>query len=221
MKKITFLLLFTFLTSVSLTNAQSIEITEINGLSPSVFFAGNTPVKTLKTNTSVDVTVSYVDLPAATATPGKTVITVRRVRNDYGAAFDPSTAEVDANTTGSVVIAFTPTAETTDFHLQAYAFNHPSTTVLIENYLYNIDVSDTAVLSTEDFNKNKLESFYSASKDAIVVKDRIEGGFSIYNLLGQSVLEGEIANADEISVETLKSGLYVLSTKEGTLKFVK
>ncbi|NMH88188.1 T9SS type A sorting domain-containing protein [Flavivirga algicola] len=78
-----------------------------------------------------------------------------------------------------------------------------------------------AILSTEDFNKNKLQSFYSASKDAIVIKDRIDSGYSIYNLLGQEVLEGEIANAEEISVASLKSGLYILSTKEGTLKFVK
>ncbi len=78
-----------------------------------------------------------------------------------------------------------------------------------------------AILSTENFSKDKLESFYNTSKDAIIIKDRIDGGYSIYNLLGQSVLEGKTINTDEISVESLKSGLYILSTQKGTLKFVK
>ncbi|WP_299554887.1 hypothetical protein [Seonamhaeicola sp.] len=76
-----------------------------------------------------------------------------------------------------------------------------------------------ALLSTKDFNKSKLNSFYSTERDAVVIKDRLDGGFSIYNLMGQEVLEGDIT--DEISVETLKSGLYILSTAYGTLKFVK
>ena len=70
------------------------------------------------------------------------------------------------------------------------------------------------------FNKNKLtSSFYSANKKAIVINDNVQGKYSIYNLLGQSVLQGKIAK--EIKVETLKSGLYILTTEKGILKFVK
>ena len=75
-------------------------------------------------------------------------------------------------------------------------------------------------LSNSKFSKSKLTSaFYSASKRAIVINDNIQGKFSIYNLLGQSVLKGTLAK--QINVETLKSGLYILSTESGSLKFVK
>ena len=75
------------------------------------------------------------------------------------------------------------------------------------------------VLSIENFNKTKLSAFYSANRDAVVVKDHIEGDFSIYNLMGQAVLEGKTSN--EINVESLKTGLYILATEGGTLKFVR
>ncbi|WP_299554890.1 T9SS type A sorting domain-containing protein [Seonamhaeicola sp.] len=86
-------------------------------------------------------------------------------------------------------------------------------------WIDDIKQSNASVLSTTEFNTKSLNSFYNADIDAIVIKDQINGGFSIYNLMGQEVLEGDIAN--EISVETLKSGLYILSTEYGTLKFVK
>ncbi len=76
-----------------------------------------------------------------------------------------------------------------------------------------------AILSTDDFNKSKLKGFYSATRESVVINDRIDGDYSIYNLLGQSVLKGEVSN--EISVGTLKTGIYILTTDKGTLKFVK
>ncbi len=84
-----------------------------------------------------------------------------------------------------------------------------------------IEVLDSnGVLSTKDFSRTKLEAtFYSSKRDAIIVNDKISGKFTIYNLKGQSVLKGEISN--RIGVETLNSGLYILSTKDGVLKFAK
>jgi len=83
----------------------------------------------------------------------------------------------------------------------------------------DIEVITAATLSTSNFSKSKLEAFYNASRDAIMMKNSDAGNFAIYNLMGQSVLKGKISNT--ISVETLKSGLYILSTKKGSLKFVK
>ena len=84
-----------------------------------------------------------------------------------------------------------------------------------------IEVLDSnGTLATKDFSKTKLEAtFYSSKRDALIVNDRISGKFTIYNLTGQSVLKGEISN--RIGVETLNSGLYILSTKDGVLKFAK
>ena len=76
-----------------------------------------------------------------------------------------------------------------------------------------------ATLGNSKFNKNKLTSaFYSVKKDAIILNN-VQGVYSIFNLSGQSVLEGNISK--EINVETLNSGLYILSTKDGVLKFAK
>ncbi|TNJ46495.1 T9SS type A sorting domain-containing protein [Tamlana fucoidanivorans] len=83
----------------------------------------------------------------------------------------------------------------------------------------NTVITIEETLSTEGYNKAKLNSFYSSVRDAIVMKDKFDGGFSIYNLTGQKVLEGEISN--EISVSTLNTGLYFLVTEYGTLKFAK
>jgi hypothetical protein len=84
-----------------------------------------------------------------------------------------------------------------------------------------IEVFDSsATLSTKDFSITKLKAtFYSSDRDALIVNDKISGKFTIYNLTGQSVLKGEISN--RIGVETLNSGIYILSTKDGVLKFAK
>lgn len=76
-----------------------------------------------------------------------------------------------------------------------------------------------AILSANKYNKTKLDGFYSAERNAIVLKRNIDGNFKIFNMLGQSVQEGEVSQ--EINVETLKTGLYILTTDNGTLKFVK
>lgn len=83
---------------------------------------------------------------------------------------------------------------------------------------YVSDVQET-ILSTNDFNRSKLNAFYSADRNAVVLQKNIEGNFKIFNMLGQSVQEGEVSK--EINVETLKTGLYILTTDNGTLKFVK
>lgn len=74
-------------------------------------------------------------------------------------------------------------------------------------------------LSTVNFNKNKLDAFYSADRSAIVFQKNIDGDFKIFNMVGQSVQEGKVSK--EVRVETLKTGLYILTTDYGTLKFVK
>jgi hypothetical protein len=94
-------------------------------------------------------------------------------------------------------------------------------TANLQSTFVAIEVLDSSgTLSTKDFSITKLQAtFYSSNRDAIIVNDRISGKFTIYNLIGQSVLTGEISN--RIGVETLKSGLYILSTKDGVLKFAK
>ena len=83
----------------------------------------------------------------------------------------------------------------------------------------NVTTAVVATLSSKDFNKTKLAAYYNASKEAIVVDNAVSGKYEIYNLLGQSVKNGEFSR--EISVSSLKSGLYILTSEAGTLKFAK
>ncbi|WP_241910544.1 T9SS type A sorting domain-containing protein [Pseudotamlana carrageenivorans] len=84
---------------------------------------------------------------------------------------------------------------------------------------YVVDIEEE-ILNAKSFNKNKLSAIYNASTEAIVINDiNIVGDYAIYDLTGRSVLNGVISN--KISVATLNSGLYILSTESGTLKFVK
>lgn len=75
-------------------------------------------------------------------------------------------------------------------------------------------------LDTQEFDKSKLDAYYKADEETIVLADRLEAGYSIYNLMGQKMVSGE-TDDKEIKVEGLKSGLYILATNEGSLKFVK
>lgn len=75
------------------------------------------------------------------------------------------------------------------------------------------------ILSVSSFNKNKLEAYYKSVNSVIVMEKSINEDFSIYNIMGQNVLEGKTSK--EINVEVLKPGVYILSTDKGVLKFVK
>ena len=81
-----------------------------------------------------------------------------------------------------------------------------------------VDIQEE-ILSTKDFNK--LESaFYSARKDAIVLKENLVGDYKVYDLTGKTLMTGELSR--EISVTNLKTGgLYFLATDRGVLKFAK
>jgi hypothetical protein len=48
---------------------------------------------------------------------------------------------------------------------------------------------------------------------------KISGDYSIYDLTGRVISEGAVSN--QISTSSLKSGLYILATESGVLKFVK
>ncbi|TYA71839.1 T9SS type A sorting domain-containing protein [Seonamhaeicola marinus] len=83
----------------------------------------------------------------------------------------------------------------------------------------DVELFATGTLSANKFNKSKLNAFYNSEKNALIMKEEFKGDFSIYNLLGQTALSGKLSN--EISVENLKRGIYILSTEYGSLKFVK
>ncbi len=86
-------------------------------------------------------------------------------------------------------------------------------------YIDDISQNTSSTLKVNSFSSKNLNAFYSREKQAVIAKDNLGENFAIYNLMGQAVIKGDITK--EINVETLKSGLYILSTEKGSLKFVK
>lgn len=104
---------------------------------------------------------------------------------------------------------------TTEYEVVGMTFNDSATAETEENLL-----ATGTTLSTERFSKNELTSgFYKSSTQSIILDANLKGNFNIYNMLGQTVKTGEIEN--NIDVSSLKSGVYILSTKFGKLKFAK
>ncbi|WP_430928718.1 T9SS type A sorting domain-containing protein [Polaribacter marinivivus] len=124
-----------------------------------------------------------------------------------------------ATVTVSIPDGTLPVAETTDYVngylwvLQVVGDNDPEAYV---NYV--VDIEEKIVLSTKSYNKLE-SSFYNPSKDVIVLTSNIEGEYNIYDLTGRSILKGKITN--EILTSSLRSGVYILKTDKGILKFAK
>ncbi len=212
MKKITFIL-STLLVSTIGAFSQSIAITAIEGQAPNDYFASTTPATSLNINEPIDVTVTYTDLPENTSTPGMTEITVRRVNNAFSAAFD-ATVEAVTSGSGTATISFTPTEEDTDFHLQAFAFNHPATS-LTETYFFNVDVVDPSSLVFD--NKSKLSGYsYNATTDILTMSSSAD--YIVYSITGAIVSQG---SSNEISFANLVDGIYIISSTNGRTKLVK
>lgn len=75
-------------------------------------------------------------------------------------------------------------------------------------------------LSTKDFNKSKLNAYYNASNEMLVLdNNELKGDYTVFDITGQKVLAGKISK--EISVSSLGSGIFILSTESGVLKFNK
>lgn len=87
-------------------------------------------------------------------------------------------------------------------------------------YIDEIEQNTAATLATKTFEKNKLSAFYNNSKQAILFNDvDASGSYKVYDLTGRVLLKGQISK--EVNVSSLRTGLYILATENGSLKFVK
>lgn len=217
MKKIT-LLCALFVASFSF--AQTFDV-KINGKTVDDFLASTNPANTFPINTTLNFEFTHSNLPVPSGNdPGNARIVVRFYQPQSTPSVFENAVYQNGFTAGSATpivqtLAYTPTNEVSNYTLQIF----PAGATSLQIQKFNISVG-AATLSNETFSASKLEAFYSSSKKAIVMNNIEDfGKFSIFNIMGQSVLKGEISK--EINVETLKSGLYFLSTEKGSLKFVK
>lgn len=181
--------------------------------------------------TTAEITTDAADLPTSWVTtpavltitldgfaPSETIRVFNQIKNAAGDQFAGGGVDVITDATGSGSVNFnagffgggTLTAdETVTWNSQAAGA--PDTLQSFPGTL--------ATLSSK-VNTNKLKgSFYSTSKEAIVIGDAISGDYSIYDITGKTIKTGTISN--EISVVSLASGVYILSTEAGFLKFIK
>ena len=70
---------------------------------------------------------------------------------------------------------------------------------------------------------NPMTVYPNPAKNELYVKffTNEETDYTIYSVTGTSVLMGRILNNGVINIEYLKSGIYFLKTKEGTVRFIK
>jgi len=208
MKKIT--LLFLALFSVVVLKAQTIT---------------QSVVKTAEIRTDTkDVPTSWVTTPSTLTitldgfAPLTKIVVYNQIRNAAGDQFAGGGVSVTTDATGSGSVNFFP------------AFFGGGTLTEDETITWNSQAAGAtnkvqsfpgklATLSSK-VNTNKLsQSFYNPSKEAIVVGDTVSGKYSIYNITGKTIQQGVVYN--EIDVQSLVSGIYILSTESGVLKFIK
>lgn len=80
----------------------------------------------------------------------------------------------------------------------------------------------SAISSTDDANRPTLELFPNPVKKHLQIKNVINEAFYIYDINGQMKIEGLIkSNKELINVEGLKPGIYLLSIRNETSKFLK
>lgn len=237
MKKITFLLMFIGMATVSHAQAvaSTVSITQINGVATATFLSSHT---NLIEGEVLTLTINYKNVlanPAETATFPNPRIRVR-ILNNYAVISGAVESTLDVTTletvqtatvnvtvpdvTANIPIVLSPSSGA---RIQALAYGNQTTVPalgMVYGYSGAYSLNDLVTLSTENFNKNELaSSYYKASNNAVIIGENIEGNYTIYDLSGKTVSKGKISS--EINVSNLNSGVYVLSTSKGTLKFAK
>ncbi|MDO6761269.1 T9SS type A sorting domain-containing protein [Tamlana sp. 2_MG-2023] len=209
-------------TLMSYAQTTSLAITEINGMTPDDYKATLTNGNLIEGD-NLTLTVEYTNVQSHTNW-GCVCIRARFIE-DYGTIANAPETDTPVTTstnmqTATVNITVPDVSKDIDpARIQIYAEDETGS----NKFLYlnpTFTIQDLATLSDEDLNKENLTStFYSSNRDAIVVNDKIDGTFTIFNLMGQAVLKGNISN--EISLTNLNTGLYIFSTENGSLKFAK
>lgn len=215
MKKITFLLAVACATITSY--AQTITLETINGDPVATFLADNE--NSLHQGQVLSYSISYAN---ASATSIKSQINAPVGNNQGGintpimAGAGPFTVNFDFTIASTIVVAGDDVATGTSIVNFFAGSGSPSANFGMIN-VYKDEATKLLALSKSNFSKEDLEGAYYNGTDSIVINS--SGAYAIYNLSGVAVSEGTISG--DISVEGLTSGVYILATEAGVLKFVK
>ncbi|WP_159086046.1 T9SS type A sorting domain-containing protein [Flavobacterium faecale] len=220
------LLLLGALVATTFSFAQTMSVT-INGKTVDAFLASTVPVNTLPTNTPLTIGVTYTNLPIA---PGNTTPTgqlARVVFRFYQPASSPAVfknalyqngfKELDLSSNSST-FQYTATEEVSGYVLQIFSAGAQGTT---STEKYNINVSNTATLSTRSVELNTVEVYPNPTTGIVTLGNSEEiSSAKVYDLLGKVVKT--FTNTNEINISDLNNGTYILKTDNGkTAKIIK
>ncbi len=218
MKKIT-LIIATLACVFCLQGQTTINVTQINGMTVDDYHASLSSGNLVEGEDLV-LTIEYANVQDNGVCG--VCLTARYLNDwspDFGQVDQVVTTSSSTQTTTITVAVPNVTANIGTARIQVFGWNGAG-----DEFHYvtpttgGWTISD--ILSTSELSPNKLNAFYSASIDAVVLNDNnLDGGFSVFNMLGKEVLAGDVSR--EISVSALKSGLYILATEIGSLKFAK
>ncbi|MBU2939978.1 T9SS type A sorting domain-containing protein [Lacinutrix sp. C3R15] len=93
------------------------------------------------------------------------------------------------------------------------------------DFLFQVDIAEDPSLNLNDFTstKNTLQLFPNPAANYLQIAGLTKTeNYTIYNILGATVSQGNITNKKQIDIKNLTNGLYVLKLKNGnTFTFVK
>lgn len=222
MKKIT-LLFITLVASAFATQAQTsaIVIRQINGIDTATYLTDHPEILE---NTTLSLTVDYTNI---TTNPTFGLNLRSRILDftTYGTIVGAPNTDTPITTSTSlqtIIFNFVVPMVTADLkvRLQTLGRDSGGTSNIFAYAANGFTIKNDPTLSTDNFKKSKLSnSFYSQSENSIIINDEVTGRFIVSDLSGKTVISGTIS--PKINVSSLASGLYVLSTKSGVLKFAK
>ena len=128
----------------------------------------------------------------------------------------------DSSTTEWKKGEFEYTATDTE-NVQAFIYSRgdAGAQVLIDN----VSIFDKSTLSTNQLenNSNTITAYPNPSTDFIEISGfKVKENYTIYNILGESVLNGSIQEKEQIDLRNLTNGIYILKTENAkALKIIK
>lgn len=200
------------------TNA-AVSMTSIEGVAPATYLANNSDL------TEGDVLTIGIDYTAIKPNPTKadaTEVGVRFLDKDYieipeGTAIYQPVTNSDSSQSTTIDITVPNISENlTGVIIQVLGYGNIGGTdggVYAYSNGYSIDAS------TLSFNKTSLEGVTVDGSTISFGAQHVNDAYTIYNITGQSVQSGSVSS--EVSIDELATGVYILSTDKGSLKFAK
>lgn len=220
MKKITLLLIISCCV-FKLSAQGSMSISTINGMTVTEFNNSLTSVGSLRNlveGTTLTIVFNYTDLEGDVVIARLVAPPV--VAGSQGVSFTAggTGAAPVSGTNATVTITVPDVTAQTNCRIQLFNTGSGGGADTALN-IWNYTIQDLTTLSVENMSRNKLSAFYNLDRQVVKLNNVFNTPFSIYNIMGKQVLTGVVN--EEINVDRLKSGMYILSTAKGSFKFVK